>query len=136
MNRQYITDTLSVSGQIMLDDLAVLKEQGVATIINNRPDGEQVDQPTSDALKSAATKMGLSYAYIPITPGQLESGDAERMAAIISASDGKVHAFCRSGNRSTHLWALGQRGQKDSDSLIEIAKEAGYDISGLRPRLQ
>ena len=45
MNRKFITDTLSVSGQIMPDDLAVLKEKGVVTIINNRPDGEQVDQP-------------------------------------------------------------------------------------------
>jgi len=36
-----IDETLLVAGQIALDDLATAAAQGVRTIINNRPDGEQ-----------------------------------------------------------------------------------------------
>jgi sulfide:quinone oxidoreductase len=135
MEFKHLTETLSVSGQISEDDLRDLKARGVTNIINNRPDGEECGQPTSVTLRAAAERMGLSYAYIPVTPGQLNVDDADQMAAFIAAADGKTHAFCRSGNRSTHLWALGQRGQQDPDRLIKSADEAGHDISRLRPRL-
>jgi len=93
MKLKTIATGLTVSGQIALDDLSALKKRGVTIIINNRPDGEQSGQLTSDALAERAAELGLEY---------LKMGD------IIRSATGSVHAFCRSGNRSSLLWGKAQ----------------------------
>lgn len=108
MEYKKIDDRLSVSGQLSPNDLAELKANGVCVVINNRPDGEQADQPASDALASAARDLGLIYHYIPVVPGQANLADAQRMTQIVEASGDWVHAFCRTGNRSSNLWAMGR----------------------------
>ena len=47
-----IDETLLVTGQISPDDIATAAAQGVRTIINNRPDGEQPGQPTIDSERA------------------------------------------------------------------------------------
>ena len=44
--------------------------------------------------------------------------------------------YCRSGNRSTVLWALAQAGKEPVADLIGTAAKAGYDISGVRPLIE
>ena len=61
-----INDQVSVSPQISPDDLPTLKAAGFTTIINNRPDGESPDQPSSATMQAAAEKAGLTYHYIPL----------------------------------------------------------------------
>ena len=46
---------------------------------------------------------------------------------------GPVIAYCRSGNRSTVLWALNQAGRMPEDEILSTADAAGYDLSGVRP---
>jgi sulfide:quinone oxidoreductase len=46
-----------------------------------------------------------------------------------------VLAFCRTGTRSTTLWALSEAGHLDPDAILATAAEAGYDLSALKPRL-
>jgi uncharacterized protein (TIGR01244 family) len=47
-----------------------------------------------------------------------------------------VLAFCRSGTRSTFLWALAraERGA-DAEALVAAAAAAGYDLTPIRPWL-
>ena len=49
----------------------------------------------------------------------------------LAASGGPVVCFCRSGTRSTTLWALSQAGQLAPDEIVEAAANAGYDMSHL-----
>jgi uncharacterized protein (TIGR01244 family) len=51
------------------------------------------------------------------------------MATALSESEGRVLAFCKSGTRSTFLWALAeaQRGA-DGEELMRKAAAAGYDL--------
>jgi uncharacterized protein (TIGR01244 family) len=50
---------------------------------------------------------------------------------------GPVLAFCRSGTRSTCLWALARSSRgADPDILIRDAAEAGYDLRPLAPLLR
>jgi uncharacterized protein (TIGR01244 family) len=45
-----------------------------------------------------------------------------------------VLAYCRSGTRSTLLWALAKAsGGADLDGLSRCAEGAGYDLSPVRP---
>jgi uncharacterized protein (TIGR01244 family) len=119
-----------VSGQISAADLASLPE-GVVRIINNRPDGEEPGQPSSAEIEAAARGAGLDYRHIPIAGGFSESHVAAMADAL--AGEGGVLAFCKSGTRSTFLWALAEtrRGAEGGD-LIAKAAAAGYDLSPIR----
>ena len=57
---------VSLASQIQLDDLALIKQKGFETIINNRPDNEVPNQPSDEEISVRAREQGLSYFYIPI----------------------------------------------------------------------
>jgi len=101
-------------------------------VINNRPDGEVPDQPTSAEMEAAARAAGMNYVHIPVvgSPTQ-DQVDANRLA--IEDADGPVLAFCRSGTRSIVTWSLGQAlsGVRTRSELAALGRGAGYDLSGV-----
>jgi len=126
-----INDDISVSPQIAPADLPGLRAAGFTTIINNRPDGEAPDQPDSAAMAAAAAAAGLAYHYIPLGRDGVTEQMIAATAEAIAASAGPVLAFCRSGTRSTTLWALSQAGRLPADEIVAQAAGAGYDVSHL-----
>ena len=131
MDLKRINDHVSVSGQIRPEDVATLKQLGFVAIVNNRPDGESPDQPNGAEIEAAAKAAGLAYHAIPLGREGVNPDLVERTRAVIEGSDGPVFCFCRSGTRSTTLWALSQAGQADAQDIISQAAEAGYDMSHL-----
>jgi uncharacterized protein (TIGR01244 family) len=131
-----LDDKVSVAGQLTPADLAEARAQGFTAIVNNRPDGEQPGQPTDVEIAAAADANGLAYTAIPVGPAGLGEAQVSAMAGVLEQADGPVLAFCRSGTRSTYLWALARaRLGDDADTLVEKAEAAGYDISGIRGAL-
>lgn len=128
---------ISVAGQIGPGDIATAKARGVTTIINNRPDGEQTGQAGGDEIRAAAEAAGLAYVAIPVTHAGIAPEQVGQMAAALEAADGPVLAFCRSGTRSTMLWALAEakRG-REPEALAALAAAAGYDVGGLMPAMR
>src|SRR5690606_9992093 len=108
-----IDEHVSVSGQIRPEDIPALKAAGFTTIVNNRPDGESPDQPSGAAIEAAAAAAGMSYVAIPLGRDGVSQDMVERTREVLEGSAGPVFAFCRSGTRSTTLWALSQAGQQD-----------------------
>jgi uncharacterized protein (TIGR01244 family) len=121
-----------VSGQIAPSDVAHLKAQGVTMIVNNRPDDEDVGQPTSAQIEAAAREAGVDYRHVPITRG-IGPADVEAMrSAIHDAGEGKLFAFCRSGNRSALAWAVAK--SEDGTSRQELEQciaRAGFDLGAV-----
>ena len=66
-----IDDRLTVASQPSRETLSALAAGGFATIINNRPDGEGEDQPSSAEIQTAALASGLEYFFLPVTAGQI-----------------------------------------------------------------
>ncbi len=128
-----LSHQLSVTAQIQPADVATLAAKGFGGIINNRPDGESGDQPTSATLAAAARRAGLEYCYIPVVPGQLQESQVQAFAAALTEMPAPVLAFCRTGTRSSTLWALQAPGT--ADAILDTASAVGYDLSALRPRL-
>jgi len=128
MHRQLDERTL-VSGQIQPADVPALKELVVTLIVNNRPDFEDAGQPEGDDIEAAARQAGIDYRHVPIARG-LGPSDIEAMReAINSVGDGKLFAFCRSGNRSTLAWAVARNEDGvPSAELNRMANEAGFDL--------
>ena len=123
-----------MSPQIGVDAVAEAKDLGVALIINNRPEGESEDQISGADIEAAARAAGLDYVAIPITHSGFSEPQVNAMAEALAGAKGKVLAYCRSGTRSTLLWALAESAQGgDPDALTNMAAKAGYDVSPVRP---
>jgi uncharacterized protein (TIGR01244 family) len=126
-----INDDISVSPQIRPDDMAAIRAAGFATVINNRPDGESPDQASSSAMEAAARAAGLDYHFIPLGREGVSPQLIEETKSVLEGSKGPVLAFCRSGTRSTTLWALSQAGKMPAQEIVSAAAHAGYDMSHL-----
>jgi uncharacterized protein (TIGR01244 family) len=129
-----LSEQVLVAGQIDPADVAEAARSGIAAIVNNRPDGEEPGQPTSGEIEAAARAAGLAYHHIPVSGG-IAPDEVERLASVLEEQP-RVLIFCRSGTRSTWLWALAEaRRGADGETLIAQAAEAGYDLEPLRPYL-
>ena len=104
-------------------------------VLNNRPDGEAADQPSSEEMAIAAEAAGLAYAHQPVVGNNISDIDIDGFDAIVSLADAPVLAFCRTGTRCTTLWALTQADEQDNASILTTAEQAGYDLSQLAGRL-
>lgn len=135
MDVRPISPNVWVSGQIQPEEVAALKEMGFRAIVGNRPDGEEAGQPAWEDIVSAAEAVGLATAYIPITPGQLGEEQALAFREAVTGFEKPVLAFCRTGTRSTQLWALAARDRLSTDEVIRMAATAGYDLQSMQERL-
>ena len=130
-----LDDTVLVAGQITVDNLARAKDAGVGCIVNNRPDGEEPGQPEGDDIARAARDLGMDYRAIPVGQGGFGMPQVEQMADAIDSGT-SVLAYCRTGTRSTFLWAMAQaRAGADVDAVAQAALAAGYDIAPIRTML-
>jgi uncharacterized protein (TIGR01244 family) len=135
MTYRMLSPRFCVAGQLDAEAIRALAGEGFTTVICNRPDGEEPGQPPRARLEAAAHEAGLDFHFIPVSGGQFPADSVEAFAAALAGAKGKALAFCRSGMRSTCLWALASAGTAEPAGIIAAAAEAGYDISGLAPAL-
>jgi uncharacterized protein (TIGR01244 family) len=128
-----LDETISVFGQILPEDVAAAAAQGFTTIINNRPDNEEPGQPSGSSIALAAAEAGIAYQAIPVTHAGFTEAMIAEMQTALARAPGPVLAFCRSGTRSTLLWALARsRAGDDAAGLEAKARAAGYDLTPVR----
>ncbi|MCB1518190.1 MAG: TIGR01244 family phosphatase [Hyphomicrobiaceae bacterium] len=130
-----INDHVSVSPQIEVGDVEAIKQAGFVTIVNNRPDGEEEDQTPGGDIKRAAEAAGLTYIEIPMGRQGVNAQMIEDTRNALDNSEGPVFCYCRSGTRSTTLWALSQAGRMPAEEIIQAAADAGYNIRHLAGHL-
>jgi uncharacterized protein (TIGR01244 family) len=124
---RHVTDQFSVAPQIALEDFPALAAEGFRHIINNRPDGEAPDQPSSAEAEAAARSAGLTYVHAPFV-GQ---PTADAVKAVMSART-RTFAYCRSGTRSITAWAMAQASEGcDAKEIVEAALDAGYNLGSM-----
>jgi sulfide:quinone oxidoreductase len=109
MTLKSLTPTLSVSPQILPQQVDALAKSGFKSIICNLPDGEGgPGQPGFAQIAAAAEAAGMQSAYLPIVPGQAGPAEAAAFRDLLNRLPTPIVAFCRSGNRSTSLWSMSQ----------------------------
>lgn len=94
---------IEVSGQLTAEDLRQLAKAGIKSVVNNRPDHEAPDQPTSEALAQVCKELGLAYVHIPFQGGMMTQEHVQAFADFYNSAAKPVQVFCRSGNRSQGL---------------------------------
>ncbi|HCF25294.1 MULTISPECIES: TIGR01244 family sulfur transferase [unclassified Novosphingobium] len=131
-----LSQQVYASPQIGLDEVAEAARLGVGLIINNRPEGESDDQVPGDEIAAAARAAGMDYVAIPVTHAGFSESQVKAMAAALASTRSPILAYCRSGTRSTLLWALARASEGASPAeLSEAAAAAGYDLGPIRALL-
>lgn len=136
MDIRRITPDYAVSPQIEPTDMDALAQQGFRMVINNRPDDEVPPTHQSAAMRAAAETAGLAYVENPVVNGAMTMDMVTGQGEAIASAEGPILAYCRSGTRSSIVWALSQAGSQPTDALLGAAMDAGYDIGGLRGQIE
>ena len=123
---------LSAAGKLDRGDIEALAGAGVRTIVNNRPDDEDPGQLPAAEARRIAQSHGIAYHHIPVTAATLSRADVDAFAAVLASAPQPVVVHCRSGTRSTLLWALTRLGEgADPAALVAEAARHGIDIAAL-----
>ena len=126
-----ISEKLSVSSQLSREELSSLHRSGFKTLINNRPDGEDADQPGNQVECDATRQCNLSYAFIPVTMNTITEADIRAFQKVVRESEGPVLAHCKTGTRSLSLHLIGEvlEGRMSGDEIVSFGKKYGFDTS-------
>ena len=101
-----LSEEFFISGQVEPEHIALLAEQGFKTIVCNRPDGEDLRQPTAEEIAAAAEEHGMKFVHIPVLSNGVQPQDFEVFKAKYSEFDAPILAYCRTGARSAMLFQL------------------------------
>ena len=113
----------------------------MTSLVCNRPDGESQDQVAFETLSAAAEALGITVVNLPFKSGEQTDAQVQKFADLLEeaqAKSEKVHAYCRTGNRSTCLWSAAavSRGAS-AQEVLATAKEVGFDVSdAVKPYLK
>ena len=135
MDIRKITPDYAVGPQIEPEDLATLAADGFVAVINNRPDDEVMADLAGAEMQKAAEAAGLRYIPNPVVNGAMTMANVETQKTVLDSAEGPVFAWCRSGTRSSIMWALSQAGQRPTEEILNDLRTAGYDLPQLAPQI-
>lgn len=136
MDIRPLTDTYSVTPQIVAEDIPAIAAAGFTTVICNRPDGENPADLAAEALRPLIEAAGLKLVVNPVVGGALTMENVDAQRAALDGASGKVLAYCASGNRSSIVWALANAGRMPVDDLIAPGARYGYQVAQFRGMIE
>jgi len=95
-------ENLIVGGQPSINDLEYLKDLGVTTVVNLRPNSE----PNDFEEASVVEKLGMNYCHIPLSAIDSFTKEACQKLHVALASNEPCLVHCATGNRVGALLAL------------------------------
>ncbi len=133
-----LSEQLYVSPQLTEQDAKNAAQLGIQTVICNRPDGEEENQPSTAQVQQWLSAEGIkSFKHQPVVAPNISAADVAAFQDLLQQADQPVLAYCRTGTRSSLLWAYHQvqNGMSVADAKAAAA-EAGVDLSNFEARLQ
>lgn len=106
-----ISDNYFVTMQIDPDDVESFAQEGFTTIICNRPDGEDMGQPTSASVREACERHGIAFHMIPMQGSAVSPETLRQFQEAMQNADGPVLGYCRTGTRSAILWQIASQAE-------------------------
>ncbi len=101
-----VAPDVCVAPQLSAAAMAEAAKAGFRSVVNNRPDFEHgPDQPTSAEVEAAAHAAGLEYRHLPVDGGYQSPEQIAAFAALLTELPRPLLMFCRSGARSSRLYA-------------------------------
>ena len=140
-----INNLLVHKGMLTVDEIDLALHKAEADITSDERVFEDMSPANRDAvcfplrlLRTAnvvvtydlpAIRKALRDGSYPLVPTKI----VDAMIAALEQAEGPILAYCRSGTRSTLLWALAQAKQgEDPEAIARTAAQAGYDVRPIR----
>ena len=133
-----LSEKLYISPQISPADATEAAKLSIRSVICNRPDGEEPGQTTAQQAATWLADAGIqSFHHQPVVAPQAGADDAQQFSAQLEAADGAVLAYCRTGTRSSLLWAISQvqAGRNAAEVMAEVQQKTGLDLSPFAAKL-
>ena len=133
-----LTENLYISPQITPDDITEAQAIGIQSVICNRPNNEEAEQPLFSDIQTWLAAVGITHSqHQPVIAPQINQSDIQQFQQLLANSPTPVLAYCRTGTRSTLLWAYHQvQNGVSIDAVLGAAQQAGIDLAPFAPRLQ
>ncbi len=133
----FLSPSLAVAGAMTEADFAEAARMGFRTIINNRPDGEEPHQLTAREEAVLSWRAGVAYRHVPAAKHEvLDDHVLEPFADVLASVGGPILLHCRSGLRSTIMWAaLTVAAGAPIEEVLATAKAAGFDLDSVREEI-
>ncbi len=138
MSIHRLSDNLYISPQVAPGDAAEAAKLGIRSVICNRPDGEEAGQASAEQAAAWFADAGIpGFHHQPVAAPQITAEDARCFAEQLEAAEGPVLAYCRTGTRSSLLWAIGQvqAGRNASEVIAEVQQKTGLDLNPFAAKL-
>lgn len=118
-----VADDLFTSGQPAPSQWDAIRDRGVTTVINLRPDAEMGGRDEGREVLSA----GMAYRQVPIAGAAgVTDANAAQVKALIDEAPGPVLLHCSTGNRAGAMLAvLAARGGTPVEEALELGRQAG-----------
>jgi uncharacterized protein (TIGR01244 family) len=124
---------LAAAGALSAADIEALAAAGTKTIVNNRPDNEDPGQLSADEARRLCAAHGIAYHHIPFVGATLTKTDIDAFEAVLGSAPQPIVAHCRSGTRSTMIWALTRmRAGEDPAALVALGARNGLPMLAAR----
>jgi sulfide:quinone oxidoreductase len=106
MNIKKLSDDVSVSPQLSVEDCTEILKMGFKSIICNRPDGECETQPSFSCINEQAHELGILTYYLPVISGAITEENRQEFEFALSNLPKPIIAYCRTGTRSGILYSM------------------------------
>jgi len=136
MNKIQINDNFSISEQITLDDIKQLANDGIKFLICNRPDEEEPNQLTSAQIKEAAENNDMQFIHIPVAGRHIPEEALEKFANVLDHCGEKIHAYCRTGTRSSFFWGLSMARSNSTEKVLAKAESLGFSLAPIADKIE
>jgi len=136
MKKIQIHDNFSVSEQITEEEVQQLADSGVKVLICNRPDGEEPNQISCDAIKFAAEQNGINFVHIPVPGREISAEALQAFVNCVDSTDDKIHAYCRTGTRSSIFWGLSHARNHTAEEVLSTAEKLGINLTPVTDQIE
>ena len=128
-----ITPSFFVADQIDESDVEALAAAGIKSIICNRPDSE--GGTPSETIRAACERHGVKFFFQPVEFANVAVSDGDAFGQILQQCDEPTLGYCRSGRRTTALWALAAAPLMGAPAVLDRVAKAGMPLHELAPLL-
>lgn len=133
-----IAEDVFLSSQLKPEHIRSLKNQGIRSVIDIRPDGEVADQPSSSELELASRRRRIEFYYIPVPHETIPDSAVDALSKALSQTLRPSVLYCRTGRRAARTFALAEASRVDGPTVEEIVtmvRAAGFSADDLRERI-
>lgn len=138
MSIHKLAGQLYIAPQLTEADIQQAAELGICTVICNRPDGEEENQPTFAQIQNLLAAAGIRATHHqPVVAPAINAADVAAFHKLLENADQPVLAYCRTGTRCSLLWGYHQvQNGSTVAEVIATAAEAGINLNNFESHLQ